>query len=94
MTEFSENIASGSVANLIFMVIFGVGAWIKSRLQQSNCKMDCGCLTCDSSLVELKTIKDKLHHTQRDQLEFLREILVHVQPEPQKPVLNPRPEDV
>ena len=94
MNEFSENIASGSVANLIFMVIFGVGAWIKSRLQQSNCKMDCGCLSCDSSLVELQTIKEKLHHTQRDQLDFLREILVHVQPEPPNPVLNSNTEEI
>ena len=78
MENLSETVAGGSIANLLFLILFGIGAWIKSRLQKSNCKVDCGWLTCDSSLVELETIKQKLHHTQRDQMLFLKEILGHV----------------
>jgi len=86
MDSFSQTVAGGSIANLLFVVLFAVGAWIKSRLQKSNCRIDCGWLTCDSSLVELETIKEKLHHTQRDQMEFLKEILVHVREDPETEV--------
>ena len=83
MDSFSQTVAGGSVANMLFVVLFAIGAFIKSRLQKSNCKVDCGWLTCDSSLIELGQLKDKLHHTQRDQMEFLKEILGHVQQDPE-----------
>ena len=86
MDSFSQTVAGGSIANLLFLVLFAIGAFIKSRLQKSNCKMDCGFLSCDSSLVELETIKSKLHHTQRDQMEFLKEILGHVKENPESQV--------
>ncbi len=81
MNEFTTNFVGGSVANLLFVCLFGVAAFIKARLQKSNCKIDCGWISCDSSLTELTHIKEKLNNTQRDQMEFLKEILVHVQKE-------------
>ena len=83
MDSFSQTVAGKSIANILFVVLFAIGAFIKSRLQKSNCKVDCGWLTCDSSLIELGQLKDKLHHTQRDQMEFLKEILGHVQQDPE-----------
>ena len=86
MDSFSQTVAGGSVANLLFVVLFAIGAFIKSRLQKSNCKMDCGWLTCDSSLIELGQLRDKLHHTQRDQMDFLKQILEKVQESPENEV--------
>ena len=81
MDGFTPTFIGGSIANLLFVILFAIGAFIKSRLQKSDCKMNCGWISCDSSLVELTNIKTKLHHTQRDQMEFLKEMLVHVQKE-------------
>ena len=71
---FSNNILGSTVANFIFMCIIGIGAWIRSRLAKSNCKIDCGVFECDSSIIEIKEIKnDIIQHTetQRGMLEVI-----------------------
>ena len=70
--QFSDNILGSSVANFIFICIIGIGVWIRSRLAKSNCKIDCGIFECDSSIIEIKEIKNNiLQHTetQRGMLE-------------------------
>ena len=70
--QFSDNILGSSVANFIFICIIGIGVWIRSRLAKSNCKIDCGVFECDSSIIEIKEIKNNiLQHTetQRGMLE-------------------------
>lgn len=75
MSELGTQISTGIISNGIFVIIFAIGAWIKSRLGASNCKVDCGWLMCDSSLVELEKLKDHLHETQRHQSGMLKKIM-------------------
>ena len=65
---FSANLVASVVANFIFTALFAIGAWIKSRLNASNCKSDCGFMECNTSLIEIQKVK-KEQSTQRDLLE-------------------------
>ena len=65
--EFNSNLFGGVVANFIFTALFAIGAWIKSRLNASNCKSDCGVFECNTSLIEIQKVK-KEQTTQRDLL--------------------------
>ena len=65
--EFNSNLFGGVVANFIFTALFAIGAWIKSRLNASNCKSDCGIFECNTSLIEIQRVK-KEQSTQRDLL--------------------------
>ena len=76
MSNFNENLLGSSIANFIFVCVFAIGAWLKSRLAKSNCKIDCGVFECDSSIIEIKQIKeDMLTHTET-QRGMLKDILV------------------
>ena len=74
MENFQENIAAGAISNLVFVVLFAVGAWIKSRLNKSDCHLNCGCLQCDSELAELNKLQDHLKTTQSTQRTMLADI--------------------
>ena len=76
MDAFQSNLAAGAVSNFIFVCIFAIGAWLKQRLNDSECHMNCGWLSCDSSLKELHTIKDKLEKTQGTQHKMLQDIVI------------------
>ena len=78
--ELGTQISTGVISNAIFLIVFAVGAWIKSRLGTSDCKLDCGFLTCNTSLIELEQIKDHLHTTQRNQTNILHSIAKQVVP--------------
>ncbi len=73
--NFQSNLIGSAVANFIFGCIIGIGIWIKSRLNKSNCKVDCGIFECDSSISELKRDITEHQETQRG---MLKEILVHL----------------
>lgn len=75
MDSFSQNLAAGAVSNFIFVCLFAVGAWIRSRLNNSDCHMNCGWLSCDSSLAELGSLKSKLEETQGTQHKMLIDIV-------------------
>ena len=66
-SEFNSNLFGGVVANFIFTALFAIGAWIKSRLNASNCKSDCGVFECNTSLIEIQKVKQE-QTTQRDLL--------------------------
>ena len=72
--DFSSSVAAGSVSNIFLLVAFGIGAWIKSRLNRSDCHLNCGCLQCDSELAELETLKQRLEVTQSTQHSLLANI--------------------
>ena len=84
MDNFGEQFGSGLVANGVFVILFAVGKWIQSRLQNSDCHLDCGWLSCDSSLSELNHIKTHLTETQRYQAGMLQKIIkqIGIKPEP------------
>ena len=65
--EFNNNLFGGMLANFIFTALFAIGAWVKSRLNASNCKSDCGVFECNTSLIEIQKVKNE-QSTQRDLL--------------------------
>lgn len=74
---FQSNFFGSSVANLVFTVIFAIGAWIKGRLNQSNCKCDCGIFECNTSLLELQKVRQDIvthQNTQRSMLEDIHRL--------------------
>ena len=74
---FKANFLGSSVANLVFTVLFAIGAWIKGRLNSSDCKCDCGFFECNTSLLELQKVrKDIVMHqnTQRGVLEDIHRL--------------------
>ena len=71
-SEFYSNFLGSSSANVMFAMLFFIGAWLKTRLNNSKCAGDCYCFTCESSLKELE---EKLHRTQTTQKEMLQHII-------------------
>ena len=72
--EFTSNFLGSSVANLVFTILFGIGAWIKGRLNASNCKCDCGFFECNTSLIELQKVRDEMISHQETQRTILKDI--------------------
>ena len=83
--EFNNNLFGSVVANFIFTALFAIGAWIKSRLNQSNCKSDCGIFECNSSLIEIQKVK----HEQSTQRDLLENIMNELRPSEESPEGNP-----
>ena len=75
MENFNAQLTSGVIANSIFVALYAIGRWLQSRLQNSDCDMNCGCLSCHSELSELHSIKEHIHQTQRLQSGMLRKIV-------------------
>ena len=72
--EFNNNLFGSVVANFIFTALFAIGSWIKSRLNASNCKSDCGIFECNTSLIEIQKVKEE-QSTQRDLLQNIMDEL-------------------
>ena len=70
--EFYSNFLGSSTANGLFAILFFIGAWLKTRLNNSKCAGNCYCFECESSLKELD---EKLHKTQTTQKEMLQHII-------------------
>ena len=76
--EFYSNFLGSSSANVLFAVLFFLGAWIKTRLNKSRCAGHCYCFECESSLAQLEQLENKLTRTQTTQKEMLNEIVLHI----------------
>ena len=76
--EFYSNFIGSSTANVVFAVLFFIGAWIKTRLNKSRCAGHCYCFECESSLAKLEQLENKLTHTQTTQKDMLKEIVTHI----------------
>jgi len=76
--DFYSNFLGSSSANVVFAVLFFIGAWVKTRLNKSKCAGNCYCFECESSLAQLEQIEHKLTHTQTTQKEMLKEIVLHI----------------
>ena len=77
-SDFYSNFLGSSSANVVFAVLFFVGAWVKTRLNKSKCAGNCYCFECESSLAQLEQLENKLTHTQTTQKEMLKEIVLHI----------------
>ena len=77
-SEFVNQFLGSTTANLLFTLILGFAAWLKSRCQTSNCQIHAGICECDSSLSELGDIKETLTTTQNTQRNMLKDILALV----------------
>ena len=76
--DFYSNFLGSSTANVLFAIVFFIGAWIKTRLNKSKCAGNCYCFECESSLAQLEKLENKLTHTQTTQKEMLKEIVTHI----------------
>ena len=79
---FTSNLVGSSMANVIFAMIFFVGAWLKTRLNKSKCASNCYCFECETSLQELQSLHNKLERTQTTQKTMLKQIIAHINAEP------------
>ena len=73
MDALQQTIAGSAISNFIFLCIVGVGAFIKSRLDSSNCSCSLGIFNCDS---HIKEVEKKLDRTQSIQQNMLEEIVI------------------
>ena len=76
--EFYSNFIGSSTANVLFVMLFFMGAWLKTRLNKSRCASHCACFECETSLRELE---QKLEHTQTLQKNMLQDILLKLRKE-------------
>lgn len=76
MEPLGDAVIGGAIANFAFAALFAIGAFVKSRLNNSHCNMDCGCLQCDS---DLKQLDEKLTRTQTTQRNLLKQILIQME---------------
>lgn len=79
---FTSNLVGSGLANMIFAMVFFVGAWLKTRLNKSNCASNCYCFECETSLQELQSLHNKLERTQTTQKTMLKQIIAHINAEP------------
>ncbi len=77
--EFNNNLFGSVVANFIFTALFAIGSWVKSRLNASNCKSDCGIFECNTSLIEIQKVK----HEQTTQRDLLENIMAELKASPE-----------
>ena len=77
-SEFYSNFLGSSSANVLFAIVFFIGAWIKTRLNKSKCAGNCYCFECESSLAQLEQLENKLTRTQTAPKEMLNEIVLHI----------------
>ena len=68
MTELTTVIQGSAIINSVFAMLYAIGKWLASRLQDSKCKSTNACFQCESNLTHLKTIRQ----TNDLQLEQLR----------------------
>ena len=74
----SDTLIGSSIANFIFVCIIGIGAWVKSRLNKSKCKADCGIFECDSSIIEIQEMKKDIESHTETQRGMLQDILTQL----------------
>ena len=67
-------IKGSAIINSVFAIIYALGKWLASRLQDSKCKSDNNCFQCESSLSHLKTIRE----TNDLQLEQIRNVILEI----------------
>ena len=79
--KFINNFLGSSSANLVFAILFFIGAYLKTRLNKSKCAGNCYCFECESSLAQLTQLENKLTRTQTTQKEMLHEIVTHIRKE-------------
>ena len=75
---FTGNIVGSGVANVVCVMLFFIGAWLKTRLNKSKCASHCYCFECESSLQELQSLHNKLERTQTTQKSMLEKIIAHI----------------
>lgn len=82
MTVLSSVIQGSAIVNSIFALLYGIGKWISSRLQDSKCKSNNSCFQCESNLTHLQTIR-QTNDLQLVQLENLAKEIKELKKESQ-----------
>ena len=74
MSELSTVMQGSAIVNGVFAILYAVGRWIASRLQDSKCQSHNSCFQCESNLSHLQTIRE----TNQEQLGHLSELLKEI----------------
>ena len=88
VSEFQMQLASSSLSNFLLVCLFGVGVFVKARLQKSRCAVHNSCFDCESQLLEIKRLEQKIEvhqDTNREFLVHLKESLSKIGVKPLQP---------
>ena len=72
--EYYSNFLGSSAANFAFMMLLGLCAYLRKRLNKSSCASHCGIFDCEAQLQELQHVKDQVV-TQRGMIQTVLNIL-------------------
>ena len=72
--EYYSNFLGSSTANFAFVLLLGVCAYLRKRLNKSSCASHCGIFDCEAQLQELQHVKDQVV-TQRGMIQTVLNIL-------------------
>ena len=72
--SFTEGVAGSSVANIVLVVLFFVGKFIKERCKKSKCASHVGICDCDTELEEVRAHTQRAVSVNEKQLEILEEL--------------------
>jgi len=73
-SSFTEGVAGSSVANIVLVVLFFVGKFIKERCKKSKCASHVGICDCDTELEEVRAHTQRAVGVNEKQLEILQEL--------------------
>ena len=71
---YYNNFLGSSTANLAFMLVLGLIAYLRRRLKSSSCASHCGIFDCEAQLQELQQVKGEVV-TQRGMIQTVLNIL-------------------
>ena len=71
---FTDGVAGSSVANIILVVLFFVGKFVRDRCKKSKCASHIGICDCDTELEEVRAHTERAVNVNEKQLEILQEL--------------------
>ena len=77
--SFTEGVAGSSVANIVLVVLFFVGKFIRERCKKSKCASHVGICDCDTELEEVRAHTQRAVSVNEKQLEILEELRRKIQ---------------
>ena len=72
--SFTEGVAGSSVANVLLVVLFFIGKFVRERCKKSKCASHIGICDCDTELEEVRAHTQRAASATEKQLELLQEL--------------------
>ena len=73
-SSFTEGVAGSSVANIILVILFFAGKFIRERCKKSKCASHIGICDCSTELEEVKQHTERAANINEKQLIILEEL--------------------